>query len=154
MKKRILLFLTLLLLINYAKAQPSEPQLDEKFYISATDLTALLTNLKTAPFVNEGCSEVDCEKINTYYNTLYNLREDVRKYYQALDASKNILKDQWFLYLDQTYSNENLKWALITNLRFKDAWAGASSFLLDLASGAQIFKAGNHVSKKGIQKFL
>jgi hypothetical protein len=157
MKKRVLSFFTCLLLINYISAQPSEttkPSLDDRFYISTVDLNALLTNLQTAPFVNEGCSEADCDKINTYYNALYNLREDVTQYYLALDASKNISKDQWFLYLDQTYKNENLKWALITNLRFKDAWAGASSFLLDLASGAQIFKAGNHVSKKGIEKFL
>ncbi|MBC8756212.1 hypothetical protein H2O64_16160 [Kordia sp. YSTF-M3] len=157
MKKRVLSFFTCLLLINYISAQPSEsqkPSLDARFYISTADLNVLLTNLQTAPFVNEGCSEGDCEKMNTYYNALYNLREDVRQYYLALDASKNISKNQWFLYLDQTYKNENLKWALITNLRFKDAWAGASSFLLDVASGAQIFKAGNHISKKGIEKFL
>ncbi len=157
MKKVILSFFICFFLINYISAQPTaskKTSLEEKFYISAADLNVLLTNLQTAPFVNEGCSEADCKKINIYFNALYNLREDVMQYYLALDASKNISKDQWFLYLDQTYKNENLKWALITNLRFKDAWAGASSFLLDLASGAQIFKAGNHVSKKGIEKFL
>ncbi len=156
MKKQVLLCLIFLLAISYTIAQPKKekPSLDKKFYISTEDLNSILTNLKTAPFVNEGCSEADCEKVNTYYNTLYNLREDLRQYYLALDASKNISKDQWFLYLDKTYKNETLKWGLITNLRFKDAWAGASSFLLDLASGAQIFKAGNHISKKGIQKFV
>lgn len=156
MRKQVLLFLAFLLAINYTIAQPvkKKPSLDKKFYISTRDLNSILANLKTAPFVNEGCSEADCEKINRYYNALYNLREDIRQYYLALDASKNISKDQWFLYLDQTYKNETLKWGLVTNLRFKDAWAGASSFLLDLASGGQVFKAGNHISKKGIQKFV
>lgn len=156
MKKQVLLCVTFLLTISYAIAQPKKenPSLDERFYISTEDLNSILANLKTAPFVNEGCAEADCEKINTYYNALHNLREDLQQYYIALNASKNISKDQWFLYLDQTYKNETLKWGLITNLRFKDAWAGASSFLLDLASGAQIFKAGNHISKKGIQKFV
>ena len=157
MMKQTLFFLTCVIAIHYSTAQPNTtntPSLDEKFYMSSDNLHSILTHIKTAPFVNEGCSEADCEKINTYYNTLYNLREDVRQYYLALNASKNISKNQWFLYLDQTYKNENLKWALTTNLRFKDAWAGASSFLLDVASGAQIFKAGNHVSKKGIEKFL
>lgn len=154
MKKQVLFFAVFIHTINYVIAQPGKASLDEKFYISVADLNSLLTNLKTAPFVNEACSEADCERINVYYNALFNLREDVRQYYLALDASKNISKEQWFLYLDQTYKNENLKWALTTNLRFKDAWAGASSFLLDLASGASVFKAGNHISKKGIQKFL
>lgn len=149
---RIFLFFILLFFVNTNTAQPI--QLDEERYMILDELNALLATIKTAPIVNEGCTELPCDAVNVYYNALFNFREDVSRYYQALEASKNISQDQWFLYLDQTYRNENLKWALITNLRFKEAWAGASSFLLDLSSGAQVFKAGNHITKKGIAGFL
>lgn len=122
--------------------------LDQRFYLQPSELQTMLGHLKNAPVLNRDCINVQCEKIKSYHTTLYNLQTDIHLYYDALHASAAVSRNQWLLYLDQTYKNETLKWGLITNLRFRDAWTNFSSSVLDLASLMNAFQSASGLQSK------
>ena len=148
--KPLLFILVITFCTNSVYSQPTKRTLEEQFYMSVDELTDVLNTIKSAPILNEGCQDADCEKVNAYLNSLSNLNYDIIKYYEALNASKTISKDQWFMYLNQTFKDENLKIALITNHRLRDAWTNFASGVLDLASVWNLYKTGRYSSSKGL----
>lgn len=120
--------------------------LDQRQFVVIDDLKSILNQLKSAPIIEMDCPELSCSKISAYSDVLYNLGQDIDIYYQAVNSSTNIYKNQWYNYLNQNINNERLKMAMVTMLGIKDYWAGVSSFLLDLTAVMSSLQSGEAVN--------
>jgi len=146
--KSIITLLFLLSICFHVQSQNTKYPLEESFYISINDLDIILDKITKAPIVNERCKEPNCDKIKKYYTSLFNFKKDLELYKEAIEASKNISKNQWKNYFNQTFDNEELKTQLTRNLALREALTNISSVALDVASLTNALQTGSGVQSK------